>query len=157
MLNRGPNPRDEEAIRATLTVLAAHRPVLTVVLLGEAEQAQASYASYRAVLAANDAGLKRIQKAVAADPAMTGKTTFVVVADRGRAQKPDEKGRLGEAPAAKKGRFVGVVIHGPGLVRRPRLQGPRSLDDLCPTIGHLLGVETPHATGQAWLGLLNPR
>ncbi len=157
LLNRGPNPRDEEAVRAALTVLAVHRPVLTVLLLGEAEQAQASYDSYRAVLAANDRGLKRIQAAVAADPAMGGKTTFVVVADRSRAEKPDANGRLAEAPASKQGRVVGVVIHGPGLARRPRLQGPRSLADLCPTIGHLLGVETPHATGTAWVGLLNSR
>ncbi len=157
LLNRGPNPRDETAFRAALTVLAVHRPVLTVVLLGEAAQAQASFAAYQAVLKANDRGVRRLQKAVAADPAMAGKTTFVIVADRARAAKPDAQGRLGEAPDDKRGRMTGVIVHGPGLARRPRLKGPRSLCDLCPTIGHLLGVETPHATGTAWAGLLEPR
>lgn len=157
LLNRGPNPRDEQAIRAALTVLAVHRPILTVILLGEAEQGQASYASYRKVLAAGDQGLRRLRAAVAADPAMASTTTFVVTAGRARAAKPDADGRLAEAPATKKGREVGVILHGPGLARRPKLKGPRSLADLCPTIGHLLGVPTPHAEGQPWLGLLNPR
>ncbi|MDA1194664.1 MAG: hypothetical protein O2894_05720 [Planctomycetota bacterium] len=157
LLNRGPNPRDEEVFRAARTVLAVHRPVLTVLLLGEAEQAQASYESYRAILAANDAGLERLRQDVEADSVLAGRTTFVVVADRPRAEKPDAAGRLGEAPASKAGRPVGVVIYGPGLQRRPRLKGPRALEDLCPSIGHLLGVETPQATGRAWLDLLEPR
>ena len=53
--------------------------------------------------------------------------------------------------------MTGVVVHGPGLARRPNLGGTRSLEDVCPTVGHLLGFETPHATGAAWTGLLNPR
>lgn len=157
LLNRGPNPRDEQAFRAALTVLAVHRPVLTVVLLGEAEQGQASYEAYRRVLAANDGGLRRLRAAVAADPAMAHATTFVVVADRARAAKPDAEGRLPEAPDTKAGRITGVVVHGPGLARRPKSAGPRALEDLVPTLGHLLGFETPHATGTAWTGLLNPR
>ena len=157
LLNRGPNPRDEQAIRAALTVLAVHRPVLTVVLLGEAEQGQASFADYRAVLGAGDKGLARLRKAVADDPVLAPNTTFVVVADRARAEKPDAEGRLPEAPDTKAGRITGVVLHGPGLARRPKHKGPRALEDLCPTIGHLLGFETPHATGSAWVGLVTPR
>ncbi len=157
LLNRGPNPRDEQATRAALTVLEVHRPILTVVRYGEAEQGQASYENYRKVLAANDAGLARLRKAVAGDKRMADRTTFVVVADRGRNEKPDAKGRLGADDASKQRRHVAVVIDGPGLARRPRLKGPRSIDDLAPTIGHLLGFETEHATGGAWLGLLGTR
>ena len=157
LLNRGPNPRDEQAFRAALTVLAVHRPVLTVVQLGEAEQAQASYEAYRKVLAATDGGIARLRQAVDDDPALAGKTTFVLVAGRSRAAEPDDAGRLPEAPAQAKDKSTGVLLHGPGLARRPRHKAPRSLEDLCPTIGHLLGFETPHATGSAWVGLVNPR
>lgn len=157
LLNRGPNPRDEQAIRAALTVLAVHRPTLTVVLLGEAEQGQASFDAYRAVLRAADGGLRRLRAAVAADTAMAGRTTFVVVADRPRSAEPDANGRLPEAPASKRGRPTAVVLHGPGLARRVKVPRVRRIEDLCPTVGHLLGVPTPHAEGGAWTGLLNPR
>ena len=157
LLNTSPGPRDEEAIRAALTVLEVHRPVLTVVLLGEAEQAQASYAAYRAVLGAADAGLGRLRAAVAADSEMAGATTFVVVPDRGRNEAPDAKGRLGADDASKGRGRVAAVLAGPGLARRPGRLGPRALEDLAPTIGHLLGVAVPDATGTAWGPLLAPR
>lgn len=157
LLNRGPNPRDEQATRAARTVLEVHRPTLTVIRYGEAGQAQASYAAYRAVLAANDRGLARLRKAVLDDARMAGRTTFVVVTDRGRNEKPDAKGRLGADDASKQRGTVAVVIDGPGLARKPRLKGPRSIDDLAPTIAYLLGCRMPDSDGTPWLGLLRAR
>ncbi len=157
LLNRGPNPRDELAFRAALTVLEIHRPVLTVVRLGEAEQAQGSYDIYRTVLAANDRGIARLRKAVAADAKMAGRTTFVVVADRGRDEKPGPKGRLGAADASKQRGMVAAIIEGPGLRRRRGKTPARSIDDITPSVGHLLGIKTEHATGRPWLDLLNER
>jgi len=157
LLLPGPNPRDEQAVRAALTVLEIHRPVLLVVRLGEAAQAQASYAAYRRVLAANDAGLARLQKAVAADATMAGSTTFVVLGDRGRDAEPDERGRLGAADASKQRAWVQVVLEGPGLKRRRGRTPARSIDDVAPSIAHLLGLESEHTTGRAWLDLLRAR
>ena len=157
LLNQGPNPRDELATRAALTVLEVHRPVLTVVRYGEAEQGQASHAAYRKVLAANDAGLARLRAAVQADTRMAGRTMFVVVGDRGRNAEPDAQGRLGADDASKQRRYVSAVFEGPGLARRPRVTGPRTIEDLAPTIGHLLGFATPRATGGAWAGVCNER
>ena len=151
------NPRDEQAFRAALTVLEIHRPVLTVVRLGEAAQAQASYDAYRNILVAADKGIARLRKAVANDKHMAGRTTFLVVADRGRNAEPDENGRLDADDDSKQRRRVQLVFEGPGLRRRPSLRGPRSLADVCPTIGHLLGVPTDGAAGQAWTTLLNER
>jgi len=151
------NPRDEQAFRAALTVLEIHRPALTVIRLGEAAQAHASYDAYRKVLAAADAGLARLRRAVAQDKAMVGKTTFLVVADRGRNERPDAQGRLESDDASKQRGRVRLVFEGPGLRRRGRLTGPRSLEDVCPTIGFLLGVKTDAAEGRAWTELLNER
>lgn len=150
-------PRDEQAIRATLTVLAVHRPVLTVVRLGEAAQAVASYSAYRKVLAAADAGLGRLLDAVAADKRLAGHTSIVVVSDRGRNERPDEAGRLDADDASRQRGFVRLVFVGPGLRRRGRVEGARSLDDVCPSIGHLLGVRTPAASGRIWAGLFHER
>jgi len=157
LLNQGPNPRDELATRAALTVLEVHRPVLTVVRYGEAEQGQASYEAYRKVLAADDAGLGRLRAAVAADARMAGRTLFFVVADRGRNAEPDAQGRLGADDASKARRLVSAILEGPGLAHRPVLKGPRALEDVAPTIGHLLGFTTPHASGSPWSGICNER
>ncbi len=157
LLVDGPNPKDVRAFRAARNVIEIHRPVLTVLRLGEAEQAQASFEQYKAVLRANDTWIGRLRKVVAGDKAMAGRTTFVVVADRGRNEKPDEKGRLGEDDASKQRGFVALVAVGPGLARRSGLKGPRSLDDVCPTVARLLGIETPHASGRAWMELLAAR
>ena len=93
-------------------------------------------------------------EAVAADPRMGGRTTFVLVTDRGRNEKPDAQGRLGADDASKQRRHVAVVIDGPGLARRPRLKGPRSIDDIAPTIARLLGCRMPQADGTSWGSLL---
>ena len=151
------NPRDEQAFRTALTVLAVHRPTLTILRLGEAEQAVASYEAYRAVLAGADDGIGRLEAAVAADAEMRGRTTFVVLADMGRNARPDDQGRLGADDASKQRQSVRVVFAGPGLARRGRVQGPRSLDDVCPTVAWLLGARTPAANGRVWRGLLNER
>ena len=103
-------PRDEQAIRAALTVLAVHRPVLTVIRLGEAERAVHSFDEYRAVLAHADEGLGRLEDAVAADEQMRGKTTFVVLPDLGRNEKPDAEGRLGADDASKQRTRVSVLL-----------------------------------------------
>lgn len=151
------NPRDEQAIRAAQTVLAVHRPALTVVRLGEAARAVASYEAYRKVLAAADAGIGRLRDAVAADKLLAGKTSFLVLSDRGRNEKPDAAGRLDADDASRQRGFVRLVFVGPGLRRRGRVEGARSLDDVCPSIAHLLGVRTPSANGRIWAGLFNER
>ena len=141
-LVRGPNPGDERAWRGAETAIRIHRPVLTVVRLGEAEIADTSTARYHGVLRANDRALGRVRARVEADGVMRGKTLFVIVPDRGRV---DVDGKLLARPGP-----VTVVLHGPGATRfRPK--GPRFVEDLAPTVGALLGVPTPDATGTAWL------
>lgn len=157
LLVEGPNPKDVLAFRAARNVIEIHRPVLTVIRLGEAEQAQASFEQYRAVLAANDKGIARLQAATAADKQMAGRTTFVVVADRGRNEKADAKGALGEDDESRGRQFVALVASGPGLARRGKLKGDRSIDDVCPTVAQMLGVEASHGTGRIWMELLAPR
>jgi hypothetical protein len=156
LLLEGPNPRDEQAFRAARTVIEIHRPVLTVVRLGEAEQAQTSFERYRAVLRANDAGIRRLRAAVAGDPRMAGRTTFVVVGDRGRNEKPDESGALGADDDSRSRRHVAMVIAGPGLARKRARKQPRHLRDVCPTVARLLGVEADAATGRVWAEILAP-
>jgi hypothetical protein len=153
-LIRGPNPDDERAIRAALTVLAVHRPVLTVIRLGMAEEAQAKMDRYLAVLRAADEGIGRLRSAVAADPVTKGKTTFVVVADMGRNAAPNARGGLDADDASADRTRVALVADGPGIRRGGRMKGERTLQDVAPTVARLLGAAMPHAEGQALTALL---
>jgi hypothetical protein len=156
LLVEGPGPNDVRAFRAARTVLEIHRPALTVLLLGEAEQGQVAYDRYRAVLQANDAWIGRLGKTVAAIDAMAGRTAFVVVTDRGRNEKPDAAGALGEDDDSKQRRHAVLVADGPGILARGAIRGPKRLEDVCATLGRLLGVKTPHADGRPWDGLVSP-
>jgi hypothetical protein len=151
------DPRDAQALRAARTVLEVHHPVLTVILLGEAERAEASYRDYLAALAADDAALGRLRDAVEADASLAGRTTFVVVADRGRDAKPDAKGRLPAGDDSRQRGFVAAVLDGPGLARRRGRAPPRTLEDVAPTVARLLGFDMPEAQGHPWADLLGSR
>lgn len=158
LLVRGPAPRDERAWRAAKTVLQIHRPVLTVIRLGEAEQAQKSEAAYRRVLAANDGGLKRIRAVVAADPEMRATTLFIVVPDLGRDAKPNAQGGLDQNDESEDHRELALVAFGPGFkAKKGRVKRVRKLVDVCPTLGILLDIPTPEAQGEAWTPYLRDK
>ena len=55
-----------------------------------------------------DDGLRRLRESVAKDKKMAGKTTFLIVADRGRNEKPDASGRLDADDASKQRGQVAV-------------------------------------------------
>ncbi len=157
LLVRGPNPRDERAWRCALTVIGVHQPKLTVIRLGEAEQAQSGVAAYRKVLRANDGGLGRVRQIVAADPKMADRTLWVLTADHGRNEKPNARGGFDADDDSKSHRELSVVLSGPGLKPRGRMKGKRRLEDLCATVAALMGVPTPHAQGAAWTPIFAKR
>ncbi len=157
LLNEGPNPRDELAWRAVCTILDIHAPRLLVVRLGEAEVAAVDVVRYRAVLAANDQGLARTVDSIASHPKLAGRTTLVVLADRGRDEKEHAPGRLAETDRSSSRRDVALVAWGAGLLSRKKPRGALRLEDVCPTLGALLGVATPHVQGRAWGEVLRPR
>ncbi|MDJ0976092.1 MAG: hypothetical protein QNJ98_16655 [Planctomycetota bacterium] len=151
LLVRGPAPRDERAWRAAKTVLQVHRPILTVIRLGEAEQAQKSEAQYERVLWANDAGLGRLRGWIAADRELKDRTLVVVVSELGRDATPNERGGLDQADDSEDHRELALVAFGPGFkAKKGRVKRTRRIEDVCATLGILLGVPTPHAEGEAW-------
>ncbi len=156
LLVEGPNARDEAVWRAARTVLDVHTPQVLVLRLGDAEVASADATRYLSVLAANDKGLGRLLDSVEAHPTLRGRTAVVVALDRGRDERQDDQGRLRETDASRARREVMVVAWGAGLIPRRKPRGPRALEDVCPTLGALLGVPTPHARGRAWDELLVP-
>jgi hypothetical protein len=153
LLVRGPAPRDTRAFRALRTVLRIHRPVFSVLRLGEAEQASRAASDYFAVLASNDAAFGGLQKMLASDPAFQGSTLFVLLADRGRDAAPDAQGRLGASDGSPDQRQVAVIFSGAGLARRGKLPKARRLQDLAATLALPLGIPVGEVPGTPWSGL----
>ena len=153
LLVRGPAPRDTRAFRALRTVLRIHRPVLSVLRLGEAEQASRSARDYLAVLASNDAAFGDLRKRLAADKAFTDSTLFVLLSDRGRDAAPDAEGRLGASDGSPDQTQVAVVFAGAGLARRGKLPKVRKLEDLAATLVLPLGLLPDEVPGTPWTGL----
>lgn len=150
LLVKAPNVEDERALRAALTVLAVHRPRLLAVRLTGAQAGLESLARYEEALLAADRGLERLRAAVDADPRLQGRTTFVVATDVGRNAKPGAGGALGMDDDSADRRTAVVVLAGPGVKTGARVKGPRTLADVAPTLGRLLSVALPGATGRAW-------
>lgn len=151
LLARGPSPRDERAWRAAHTVLQVHRPVLTVIRLGEAEQAQKGLEQYKRVLWANDKRLARLRALIAGDANLRGRTLVVVVPDLGRDAKQNERGGLDQNDESADHRELALVAVGPGFKpKKGRVKRVRRIEDVCATLGILLGVPTPSAEGEAW-------
>lgn len=139
---------DARALRAGLTVLRVFRPSVLVVRLGQADVASRDLYAYWEVLRRDDAELARLRAELAADPALAG-TLLLVTADVGRDAAQNPLGGFGRADGSPDHRTVGFVAEGPGVRAGASPRGPRAARDLCPTLGRLLGVPTPHATGTA--------
>lgn len=150
LLVKAPSVEDERALRAALTVLAVHRPRLLVVRLTGAQAGLESQARYEEALLAADRGLERLRAAVEADPRLQGRTAFVVATDIGRNAKAGASGGLGVDDDSVDRRTAVVVLAGPGVKVGGRVKGPRTLADVAPTLGRLLGVALPGVTGRAW-------
>jgi len=140
-LVRGPVARDVRTLRAAGTVLAVHRPVLTVVRLGDLTLVREDD-ERPPRLAAEDAALAALQARIEADGVRTGRAVLLVVGE------PYHPG--GEA--AQAGADLGFAVVG------GRWKGPRSgkgrLVDVAPTVLALLGLSGKSGTGTA---LLRPR
>lgn len=149
-LVRGASPGDQRALRAAHTLLVVHRPRLLVVRLTGGEAAQESLDAYHAALRVADEGLARLRAAVAQDPQLAGKTAFVVTTDTGRNAKLNARGALDADDESPDRRTAAVVLAGAGVKAGGRVKGARALVDLVPTLGRLLSVATPGATGRAW-------
>ncbi|MHC5010517.1 MAG: hypothetical protein ACYTG6_06125 [Planctomycetota bacterium] len=135
-LVRGPNPRDQRALRSAMTVLDVHRPVLTVVRLGDLRGAGEERAER---LAATDRSLAAFRTFVAADPALASGTAVLVVGETPPPRSVSEGTRR-----------VLLVGAGAGL-RTTRRRGERpapTVRDLAPTVLQLLGVDATAASGR---------
>lgn len=150
LLVRGPDPGDQRAIRAALTLLVVHRPRLLVLRLTGAEAGAESQEAYYAALRTADAGLERLRAAVAADARLAASTTFVVGTDTGRNAQPNARGGLDADETGPERTTAAFVLAGPGIRKGARGKGSRALPDVAPTVARLLGVAMPDVQGRAW-------
>ena len=154
LYQRGAAVRDRQALRCAETVLTVHRPVLTVVRLGEAEKAERSEREYFDVLRENDERLALVRQEIEKDPEMAAHTLWVIAADRGRNRRASEDGALRADERSADREEVAVLFSGRPLARRARVKGTRSTLDVAPTIAAFLGATMPDPGGRVWEGVL---
>ena len=150
----GPGGLDARAVRAAITVLRVFRPTLLVVRLGQADVAHRDLFAYWDVLKRDDAELARLRGEIAGDPALKDTTALILVPELGRNAEQNAAGGYDHDDGSPDATTVAVVAEGAGIRRGTSLRPPLDVRDLCPTIGRLLGFETPLAEGVAREDLL---
>jgi hypothetical protein len=129
-LVRGPVARDVRALGAAGTVLAVHRPVLTVVRLGDLTLVRED-ADRPPRLAAEDAALAALQRVIERETGPARRAVLLVVGEPYHAGGPP-----GRAAAT-----VGLAVVGGRS--RGRRSGKGRLAEVAPAVLSLLGLEAP--------------
>jgi len=120
---------------------------------------QADWGAYTRAIAIADSIVGMVWDTVQGVPQYAGHTTLFVTDDHGRHDnRPNEPhdGFSGHGDSCPGCRQIELLAVGPDI--RPGLVStvPRSIPDIVPTIGALLGFPTPYATGTVMTELLLP-
>jgi hypothetical protein len=138
---------DTDVWQEAQTVLATQSPSFLLLYLAGVDYAghHLSWNEYLAAIETADGIVGDLWQALQADPDYAGKTTMLVTNDHGR-HTTDFTGH-GDGCAGC--RTIQLLAIGPDI--QPGLVStvPRSIPDVTPTIGALLGFPTPLATGSA--------
>ncbi len=150
-----PNPPYDDGMWANARrVLAELHPHLIMISLLDPDEAahEGQWDGYRLAIQHDDQIIWDLWQRVQADPFYAGQTTLIVTNDHGRYCGGGWQQHGGSDECNRHVMFlaVGPEIQ-PGLVVKQR----RTLRDIAPTIGYLLGVDTPPAEGEVMMELFD--
>jgi hypothetical protein len=143
-----PSPPYDDGMWANARrVLSDLHPHLLMISLLDPDEAahEGQWDGYRLAIRHDDEIIWDVWQQLQADPFYAGQTTLIVTNDHGRYCGGGWRDHGGSDECNRHVMFlaVGPEIH-PGLVVTQR----RTLRDIAPTIGHLLGFDTPLAEGE---------
>lgn len=130
--------------RQVITDLQPH--LLMISLLDPDEAAHAGqWDNYLQAIGHDDEIIWDLWQQLQADPHYAGRTTLLVTNDHGRGC---EDGWRNHGSQDECNRHVMFLAVGPTIQSGLVVNRRRSLQDITPTIGYLLGIKTPFATGE---------
>jgi hypothetical protein len=140
-----------------LSVMPQYHPRLVYLYLPGVDGAghSGSWAQYTAAIATADGIVGNLWTWLQADAFYAGRTDLFVTNDHGRHDSA-HGGFAGHGDGCPGCRAIMLLAVGPDFVAKRLCAGLRSLTDLAPTLGEVLGFSMPWATGSVMTDLFAP-
>ena len=144
---------DLDVWHETLNVLTAYSPKFLLVYLAEVDHAghSGNWQTYVNAIATADSIVDMIWTSIGQLPDYAGKTTMIVSNDHGR----HDWSFAGHGDGCEGCREIQLLALGPDIKQGFVSNTPRTLCDITPTLGALMGFSTEYATGSAMEEILD--
>lgn len=145
---------DAEALESVLEVMDAHRPHLMMVNFGQTDYMGHClvWERYVKAIAQSDSLICRLWEAIQSHDHYQDKTTLIITNDHGR-HLEDWTDHGDDCEGC---RHVMMMVLGPEVIPGSRCLQRISQIDIAPTVGWLMGFETPESAGQSLEALFAP-
>ncbi len=138
------------------SLLIEHHPMLSVIYLADVDGAghSGNWTTYTSAILTADSIVGEVWDLLETDTVFAGRSTLKVTNDHGRHLDGVSNGFAGHGDACMGCRQVMMLAIGEAVKQGVRSSIQRSLTDIAPTIGSILGFSTPLATGTSMEELL---
>jgi len=143
--------RDTTTYGTLREVLREKRPAVVLVNFGEVDEMghTGTWWKYTAAIRGADILIKQLWDDIQGDPLYRDRTMLIVTTDHGRHDIRDGEGDFDEhGGTGESDRHCIFLALGPDIRKGAVISTPASQIDIVPTIGYLMGFETPFAKGR---------
>jgi len=146
---------DLEVWQNAKTKLQTYHPELAVIYLPDVDSSPSKgWSAYTQAIVTADSIVGMLWDYVQSDPVYQNKTTLLVTNDHGRHLDGIQNGFLSHGDGCWGCRHIMFLGVGAGVPKGVRTSVRRTIPDITPTIGSLLGFPTPYATGKSMIEIL---
>jgi len=146
---------DLEVWQNAKTKLQTYHPELAVIYLPDVDSSPSKgWSAYTQAIVTADSIVGMLWDYVQSDPVYQNKTTLLVTNDHGRHLDGVQNGFLSHGDGCWGCRHIMFLGVGAGVPKGVRTSTRRTISDITPTIGSLLGFPTPYATGKSMMEIL---
>jgi hypothetical protein len=146
---------DLEVWQNAKTKLQTYQPELAVIYLADVDAAPArGWAAYTQAIVTADSIVGMLWDYIGSDPVLRNSTTLLVTNDHGRHLDGVQNGFVSHGDGCWGCRHIMFLGVGTGVPKGVHTSLRRSIPDITPTIGSILGFPTPYATGKSMIEIL---